>query len=149
MEDKNMILSLNRNEFQIIANGLILLIKDNTGLAEFKEVFPLLNKINEKLDIYTEQDMQEEEGMYVSVKYEDEHWPKTFKGGEYSYYTKLELEVGDIVEAPTRYGSSFAKVTKVNIPEEQIEDIKPAIKEITRKLDKVRFIYYNEIKEVA
>lgn len=149
MEDKNMILSLNRNEFQIIANGLILLIKDNTGLAEFKEVFLLLNKINEKLDIYTEQDMQEEEGMYVSVKYEDEHWPKTFKGGEYSYYTKLELEVGDIVEAPTRYGSSFAKVTKVNIPEEQIEDIKPAIKEITRKLDKVRFIYYNEIKEVA
>lgn len=149
MEDKNKVVIFNRDEMQIIANGLILLIKDNTGLAEFKDVFALLNKVNEQLDFYTEQDMEENVGMYVSVKYEDEHWPRTFKGGEYSYYTELALEVGDIVEAPTRYGSSYAKVTKINIPEEQIEDIKPSIKEITRKLDKVKFIYYNEIKDAA
>lgn len=145
----NKIISLNRNEFQIIANGLILLIKDNSGLAEFKDVFALLNKVNEQLDIYTDEKAKRERGMYVSVKYEDEHWPKTFKGREYSYYTKLPLEVDDIVEAPTRYGSSYAKVTKINIPEEEIEDIKSSIKEITIKLDKVKFIYYNVIESAA
>lgn len=149
MKDNNSVLNLNRNELQIVANGLMLLIKDNSGLSEFKEVFALYKKVNEKLDFYTYQDMQENVGMYVGVKYEDEHWPRTFKGGEYSYYTELNLEEGDIVEAPTRYGSSYAKVTRINIPEEEIEDIKPSIKEITRKLDKVKFIYYNEIEEVA
>ena len=149
MEDKNSVLNLSRNELQIVANGLMLLIKDNSGLAEFKDVFELYKKVNEKLDFYTYQDMQENVGMYVGVKYEDEHWPRTFKGGEYSYYTELKLKEGDIVEAPTKYGSSYAKVTRINIPEEDIENIKPSIKEITRKLDKEKFIYYNEIKEVA
>lgn len=144
---ENKIISFNRNEFKIIANGLILLIKDNTGLAEFKDVFALLNKINEQLDIYTKED--ENKGMYVGVKYEDKHWPRTFSGKEYSYYTELALKVGDIVETPTIYGTSIATITRLNIPEEQIEDIKPSIKEITRKLDKNRFIYYNEIKDAA
>lgn len=149
MEDYNSVLNLNRDELQIVANGLMLLIKDNSGLAEFKDVFALYKKVNEKLDFYTYQDMQKTVGMYVGVKYEDEHWPRTFKGGEYSYYTELALQKDDIVEAPTRYGSSYAKVTRINIPEEEIEDIKPSIKEITRKLDKVKFIYYNEIESVA
>ena len=34
----------------------------------------------------------------VCVKYEDEIFKKTFKGREYSYFTAIPLEVGDIVK---------------------------------------------------
>ena len=147
MNEKNFIL-FDKKEMYLISKGLFLLLKDNKNSTQFDEVLELLNKVNTQIGKSLNDEKEKSSG-YISVKYEDEHWPKTFGGREYSYHTELPLEVDDIVEAPTKYGTSYAKVTRVNVPEEEIEDVKPYIKEITRKLDKVRFIYYSEIKDAA
>jgi len=147
MNEKNFIL-FDKKEMYLISKGLFLLLKENKKSIQFDEVLELLNKVNTQIGASLNDEKEKGSG-YVSVKYEDEHWPKTFGGREYSYHTELPLEVDDIVEAPTKYGTCYAKVTRVNIPEEEIEDVKPYIKEITRKLDKVRFIYYSEIKDAA
>lgn len=149
MEYKENIVIFNKKEMEILAKGLMLLIKDNTGLADFKEVFNLLNKVDNQLENKILNDEKERNSGYIYVKYEDEHWPRTFGGKEYSYYTDLKLEVGDLVEAPTKYGTSIAKVTRIKVPEEEIKDIIPYIKNITKKINKERFIYYSEIVEDA
>lgn len=79
----------------------------------------------------------------VGVKYEDEHYPKTFSGREYSYYTTISLNIGDIVEAPTKYGTSIAMVSSVDIPEEKILHFKNDIKTITIRLNKKTFLDEN------
>lgn len=81
-----------------------------------------------------------EEFKIVGVKYEDKFEKKTFTGREYSYYTELDLEVGDIVEVPTRYGKSIAQVTRTDIDKQEIEKIKDYMKVIDTKLDKNEFL---------
>lgn len=85
----------------------------------------------------------------ISVKYEDDCYPRTFNGREYSYYTDKVLNIGDLVEAQTKYGTKIAKVTRINVPENEIRDIKPYMKTITCKIDKNRYISFYEIQEVA
>lgn len=76
----------------------------------------------------------------VGVKYEDKFKKKTFSGREYSYYSDIDLEIGDIVEVPTRYGKSIAQVTRTNIDEKEIEKIKDYMKIIEKKIDKEQFM---------
>lgn len=87
------------------------------------------------------------QNIIVSVKYEDKYNSKTFSGKAYSYFSSLKLEVGDIVEAPTKFGNSIARVSKINIPEERIEYIKPYMKVITKKLNKQSYLNENKILE--
>lgn len=83
----------------------------------------------------------------IQVKYEDDFYPRTFHGKEYSYYTNKVLNVGDLVEAPTKYSVKIAKVTRTDVPEDEIKDIKPYMKTITRKIDKNRYINFYEVLE--
>ena len=83
----------------------------------------------------------------ILVKYESEYNPRTFVGKAYSYYTDIKLEVGDIVEVSTCYGLNIARVSKINIPEDEIEKIKPYMKKVTRKIDKNRYLNFAEIQE--
>ncbi|MBR0427635.1 MAG: hypothetical protein IJK18_05505 [Clostridia bacterium] len=86
----------------------------------------------------------------VSVKYEDEYTLKTFNGRTYSYYTNINLNVGDIVVAPTKNGDKIARVSEINIPEYKVEMIKFYLKTIEKKLDKNKYLYQNEVlQEVA
>ena len=86
----------------------------------------------------------------VSVKYEDEYTPKTFNGRTYSYYTNINLNVGDIVVAPTKNGDKIARVSEINIPEYKVEMIKFYLKTIEKKLDKNKYLYQNDVlQEVA
>lgn len=87
------------------------------------------------------------QNIIVSVKYEDKYNPKTFSGKSYSYFSSTPLEVGDIVEAPTKFGNSIARVSEINIPEEKIEYIKPYMKVITRKLNRRSYLNDNKIME--
>lgn len=80
----------------------------------------------------------------VGVKYEDKFEKKTFSGREYSYYTEMNLEIGDIVEVPTRYGKSIAMVSRINIEEKEIEKIKDYMKIIDSKIDKEKFFSKGE-----
>ena len=63
------------------------------------------------------------------------------------YYTDKNLLVGDLVEAPTKYGHKIAKVTKINIAEEEIQNIKPFMRKITKKINKDRYLNFAEILE--
>ena len=83
----------------------------------------------------------------VMVKYEDKFIPRTFSGKQYSYYTQIKLNEGDIVIAPTKFGTSIARVSRINVPEEEIRNIKPYMKIITKKIDKNRFLEFAEIQE--
>lgn len=85
----------------------------------------------------------------ISVKYEDNYIPKTFCGKPYSYYTSIKLKVGDLVIAPTANGDKIARVSEINIPEAQIERIKPYLKTITQKIDKKKYLQTSEILEAA
>ena len=83
----------------------------------------------------------------ITVKYEDNFFPRTFNGRDYSYFTEKKVSIGDIVIAPTKYGKKIAKVTRVNIQEKEIENIRPFMRKITKKLNKDRYINFNEILE--
>ncbi len=86
----------------------------------------------------------------ITVKYEDNFIPKTFGGRAYSYYTAVDVDIGDLVVAPTSYGDKIARVSEINIPEKAIEFIKPNLKLITEKIDKQKYLQEDEvIKEVA
>lgn len=80
----------------------------------------------------------------ISVKYEDEYNPKTFCGKSYSYYTAINLRVGDIVIAPTAYGNKIARVSEINIPEYRVEMIKSILRTIEQKIDKAKYLQTNE-----
>ena len=85
----------------------------------------------------------------VMVIYEANFFPRVFLGNEYSYYTNQELSIGNLAEVPTKYGLKIAMITKIDVPETEIEKIKPYMKTITRKIDKDRYINFAEVREVA
>lgn len=66
----------------------------------------------------------------VSVKYRDKEDKTLFGGREYSYYTKLPLQPGDLVVCPTRFGASVGKVCRTDVKESEVEKFKDALKEI-------------------
>lgn len=49
----------------------------------------------------------------ITVKYEDNFIPKTFGGRAYSYYTAVDVDIGDLVVAPTSYGDKIARVSEI------------------------------------
>lgn len=85
----------------------------------------------------------------ISVKYEDRFMPKTFNGKAYSYITRINVEIGDLVIAPTAYGDKIARVSEIDIPETRIENIKQFLKTITYKINKNEYLYNNQVLEVA
>lgn len=85
----------------------------------------------------------------ISVKYESDYTPKVFEGKSYSYYSNTDVNVGDLVVAPTAYGDKIARVSEINIPEEKIKSIKPYLKTITLKMDKERYLQSNQVLEEA
>lgn len=85
----------------------------------------------------------------ISVKYEDSFMPKTFGGKAYSYYTSIDVEVGDLVIAPTCNGDKIARVSEINIPEYKVEMIKPYLKTITQKIIKDEYLNNNQVMKEA
>lgn len=86
----------------------------------------------------------------ISVKYEDNYIPKTFNGKAYSYYTAIDVNVGDLVIAPTATGNKVAIVHEINVPFHKVDFIKKYLKLITNKIDKQSYLQTNNIlHEVA
>lgn len=54
-------------------------------------------------------------------------------GGEYSYLTPCEVAVGDLVEAPSKSGTSTAIITAINVPEAEIAPFRDRVKSIVGK----------------
>lgn len=56
------------------------------------------------------------------------------QGREYTYYTPVEVKVGDIVELEARDGIAKGMVTQINVPEEEIAPFKDRAKSIIGKV---------------
>ncbi len=56
----------------------------------------------------------------VSVKFQSKKNPEEFSGREYSYFTQIPLEIGDVVVAPTKGGGSAAIVSRTGILESEL-----------------------------
>lgn len=142
MEENN----FNKEELQLIQN--VLLNCSNNLKIKDTDLLMLIGKITKAINTSSIKDNRNKY-QYVSVKYEDKFNPKTFNGKAYSYFTELNLEVGDIVIAPTEFGDNVARVSQVNIPEELVKNIIPCMKEITKIINKDRFLNYDEIRELV
>lgn len=82
----------------------------------------------------------------VKVKYEDKNFPKTFAGRKYLYFTTKDLNIGDIVIAPTRFGSKKALVCELaNEVEKSNQEKINTILSIMFKLDKEKFLKESKI----
>jgi hypothetical protein len=71
---------------------------------------------------------------YVSVQYQNDNpCDPIYSSREYTYITKLDLKVGDLVYAPTKNGDNIARVANADVPESKIDErIMPLLKEIER-----------------
>lgn len=56
----------------------------------------------------------------VAVQFRSRYKKDTFSGGEYTYISDVPLAVGDIVNVPTKFGTSEARVSRVDV---QISEI--------------------------
>ena len=55
----------------------------------------------------------------VQVQFKSRYGPG-YSGTNYTYITDVPLEVGDIVKVPTRYGDSEARVSRVDVPADEV-----------------------------
>ena len=55
----------------------------------------------------------------VQVQFKN-RYGEGYGGTNYTYIADVPVSVGDIVKVPTRYGDSEAKVSRVNVPEDEI-----------------------------
>ena len=60
---------------------------------------------------------------YFAVQFADKFIEGQFYGKEYFYRTKKQdLKEGDIINIPTRYGTSKVLVTRVDLTEEELKE---------------------------
>ena len=57
-----------------------------------------------------------------------------YSGSEYSYYAEEDLQVGDEVKVPTRFGESDARVTMIAVPEDEVVTFKDFMKTIPMRV---------------
>ena len=69
----------------------------------------------------------------ISVIYENDTITNAYGGKAYYYYTNIDVKVGDLVMAPTKYGDKAAMVAEINIPEDKVNT---TLKTIVEKVDK-------------
>lgn len=141
-------LNLSREEILLLSNSLCLSIDSEDGNNNFKNKFHLYTKLQGKLNEATIKDKTELETCLISVKYEDNVYPKTFGGKAYTYYTTFDVEVGDLVIAPTKYEDKVAKVVAINVPESNVTMIKQYLKFISAKLNKEEYLQNDNIVEI-
>lgn len=69
----------------------------------------------------------------VAVELESRALPGQYVPRPYTYYTRHPLVVGDIVNAPTRFGATRGRVVRVDVPEHEVLKIKDMLRTITDK----------------
>jgi len=75
--------------------------------------------------------MEEQRKTLVSVEYQDKKTGE-FGGRAYTYYSELDVKVGDLVVAPTSRGGSVARICEADVPLSRVDErIEPLLKTIT------------------
>lgn len=66
----------------------------------------------------------------VQVQFKN-RYGEGYGGRPYTYIADQPLMVGDIVTVPTKFGDSEAKVTRIDVPEEEVSSFRDALRHIT------------------
>lgn len=67
----------------------------------------------------------------VAVQFRSRYNPEKFSGGEYTYIADVPLSEGDIVKVPTKFGESEARVSRVDVPLDELKCRVGELKHIT------------------
>jgi hypothetical protein len=71
----------------------------------------------------------------VSVQFQSKKDPTGFAGREYTYFSKVELNEGDIIYAPTKTGDGLVRVSRVNVADSEISD---SVRPFMRTIEELR-----------
>ena len=107
---------------------------------ELKRLTKLSEDNQEDYDDRFVEDMMNRKTKIIGVKFESKYQRGTFEGREYSYFTKLDVKKGDIVDCPTKFGPSIGMVTRTDIKEEEIEKIKDYMKNVLLKYNREAYL---------
>lgn len=66
----------------------------------------------------------------VQVRFRN-RYGEGYGGAAYTYIADIPLAVGDIVTVPTKFGTSEARVCRVDVPEAEVEQFRDKLKHIT------------------
>jgi hypothetical protein len=58
----------------------------------------------------------------VTVQFQNKKDPQGFAGREYTYFSKVDLNEGDIIFAPIKSGEGLVRVCRVNVADSEIDD---------------------------
>ena len=72
----------------------------------------------------------------VNVQFASKHNPDEFVGRKYSYFTDIDLAVGDVVALPSKNGDGVGMVVDVDVPISSVSaGVLPLLKTIERKYE--------------
>lgn len=58
----------------------------------------------------------------VAVQFPDRNNPEEFSGREYTYFSNVPLEVGDVIVAPTKRGNGIVRVVRTDMKEADLDE---------------------------
>ena len=71
----------------------------------------------------------------VAVQFQNKSKPEEFSGREYTYFSDVELEVGEVILAPTKNGMGIVRVCRTDMRESEIDaHVMPFVRTIESKL---------------
>ena len=71
----------------------------------------------------------------VAVQLKNKNDPSGYGGREYTYYSKVNLAVGDVIVVQTKYGEVPARVSKIDMKASEIDvRVEPFMKTIEKKM---------------
>jgi hypothetical protein len=71
----------------------------------------------------------------VAVQFQSKSNPEEFSGREYTYFSDVELDVGDIIIAPTKNGNGIVRVCRTDMRDGEIDErVMPFMRTIGEKL---------------
>lgn len=67
----------------------------------------------------------------VAVQFQDKRNPEEFSGRAYSYFSNVELTVGDVIIAPSKNGNAVVRVCRTDMKDSEIDErVMPYMKTI-------------------
>ena len=56
-----------------------------------------------------------------------------YSGREYSYFSEIDFEVGEEIIVPARHSTSLARVSQINVPEDEVAAFADRMKTVTER----------------
>ena len=58
----------------------------------------------------------------VAVQFKDRRNPEEFGGREYTYFSNVDLKVGDVIVAPVGNSTGTVRVSRINVKDSEVDE---------------------------